>query len=176
MVLIGSAGCLPANQKESNFSDVANCLAASLISQPTPLVSLHLLFSSFPLSLYLLIFSLPSPYSSPYHHPPLLLLTIPLLFSYSLSPYSSPTYHLLTLLLLIVPLLLSYSPLGWSYFKEKKCYTFYAVPNCFWTPVPKFHVSMLPGPLTVTQNSAKYKKTFFKPATGGNVFFDLFKI
>ena len=65
---------------------------------------------------------------------------------------------------------------GWRDF-EKKCYTFYFVPNCCWTPIPKFNVSMLPlslvaGPQkiwTVTLKSAHKKicMTFLKPATGG---------
>ena len=32
----------------------------------------------------------------------------------------------------------------WSDFEEKKCYTLYGVPNCCWTPIPKFHALMLP--------------------------------
>ena len=73
---------------------------------------------------------------------------------------------------------------GWRDF-EKKCYTFYFVPNCCWTPIPKFNVSMLPlslvaGPQkiwTVTLKSAKKCcMTFLKPATGGKVFFDLLKL
>ena len=54
---------------------------------------------------------------------------------------------------------------------EKKCHTFYVVPNSCRSPIPKFHASMLPlsvvaglaGPqkiLTVTLKSAK--KIFFK--------------
>ena len=35
--------------------------------------------------------------------------------------------------------------IGWSDFEEeKKCYTFYVVPNCCWTPNPKFQVLMMP--------------------------------
>ena len=66
--------------------------------------------------------------------------------------------------------------LGWSDF-EKKCYTLYVVPNCCWTPIPKFHVLMLPISLvakplkiwTVTLKSTHkiFFQTFLKPATKG---------
>ena len=36
-----------------------------------------------------------------------------------------------------------YSKIGWSDFERKKSYTFYVVPNCCRTPIPKFHVIML---------------------------------
>ena len=60
---------------------------------------------------------------------------------------------------------------------KKKCYIFYVVPNCCWTPNPKFHVLIFPfslvaGPQkiwTVTLNQPN------KHATGGNIFFDFLK-
>ena len=72
--------------------------------------------------------------------------------------------------------------LGWSDFEEKKCYTLYVVPNCCWTPIPKFHVLMLPlslvaRPLKILAVTLKSTQIqFLKPATGGNVFFDFWKV
>ena len=58
-----------------------------------------------------------------------------------------------------------YSRVEW-FWREKKCYTFYVVPNCCWTPNPKCHVLMLPlslvaGPQkmwTVTLKSEEKKE------------------
>ena len=53
-------------------------------------------------------------------------------------------------------------PIGWSDL-EIKCYTFYVVPNCCWTPIPKCHVFLMPLSFqkiwTVTLKSA-HKKLF----------------
>ena len=72
---------------------------------------------------------------------------------------------------------------GWS--DLKKCYTLCAVPNCCWSPIPKFHVFLMPlslvaGPMkiwAITLKSAHKNcfNTFLKPTTGGNVFFDFLK-
>ena len=77
----------------------------------------------------------------------------------------------------------SYSREEWFWEKKMLHILQYVVPNCCRTPITKFHVFMLPlslvaGPQqiwTATLKSATTKllKTFLKPATGGNVFFDL---
>ena len=72
---------------------------------------------------------------------------------------------------------------GWRDFEEKKMLHI-LVPNCCWTPIPKFQALMMPVSLvagtqkiwTVTLKSAKkLKKKFLKPETEGNVFFDFLK-
>ena len=44
-----------------------------------------------------------------------------------------------------------YSRVEW-FWKKKKIYTIYDVPNCCWTSIPKFHVLMLPLALVVNEN------------------------
>ena len=62
-----------------------------------------------------------------------------------------------------------YCTVGWRDIEKKIFDTFQVVPNCSRTPIPKFHTLMLLIHLTFDI------KAFLKPATGGDVFFDLFK-
>ena len=51
---------------------------------------------------------------------------------------------------------------GWSDFEGKNAtYILNVVPNCFWTPMPKFHVLMLPLSLVVRPVILKSTKKFF---------------
>ena len=70
--------------------------------------------------------------------------------------------------------------IGWRDFeKYVKSYTFYVVPNCCRTPIPKFHVFMLPlslvtGPqkictVTLKWATTKILFTFFKGFTGNKI-------
>ena len=83
----------------------------------------------------------------------------------------------------IVSFIFTYCILGWRDFGNF-FYTLYVVPNCCWTPIPEFHVLMLPlslvtRPLKIWTLTLKWtKKNLFKPLwslqQGGNVFFDFF--
>ena len=82
----------------------------------------------------------------------------------------------------IVSFIFTYCILGWRDFGNF-FYTLYVVPNCCWTPIPEFHVLMLPLSLvtrplkiwTLTLKWTTTKKTLWRLQQGGNVFFDFFK-